>query len=95
MGWPDAVDPIQTITARATGNAVVIGGTSDARTPLKDAQTMSEVLGAPLITSEHPGHGAAFTGEVHAWINRSSVLFEKEPYQQNYIVRPNKSSNLH
>jgi pimeloyl-ACP methyl ester carboxylesterase len=76
-GWPDALDPIQTISTRATGNAVIIGGTSDARTPLKDAQTMSEVIGAPLITSEHSGHTVAFTGE-SACVDKQVVSFIRE-----------------
>lgn len=60
MGWPASIDPLQPISATVDKGVVVIGGTSDASTPLLWSQEMAQALGSPLIVSEHSGHTVAF-----------------------------------
>lgn len=60
MGWPAAIDPLQPISAGVDEGVMIIGGTSDAATPLIWSQQMSQALGSPLIVSDHLGHTVVF-----------------------------------
>ncbi len=58
-GWPSTPDPIPLPSVTGTPPLLVIGGTRDLRTPLAEAQVMTEAIGnARLLVSEHYGHGA-------------------------------------
>ena len=60
-GWPEALDPVPRIATNQAPASLVIGGPSDARTPLVHAQEMAEALGGQFLRSEHEGHITVFT----------------------------------
>lgn len=62
-GWPEAIDPIPQIATNQAPTAIVIGGPSDAQTPLVFAQDMAQAIGGQFLRSEHGGHTTVFTGK--------------------------------
>lgn len=59
-GWPAALEPVQPIATSVAPVALVIGGTTDAQTPLLWSESMAQAIGGVFIRSEHPGHVAVF-----------------------------------
>jgi len=62
-GWPEAVDPIPQIATNQAPRSLVIGGPTDAQTPLIFAEEMAQALGGHYLHSEHDGHTTTFTGQ--------------------------------
>jgi len=62
-GWPAAIDPVQPVDTTAGGRILVIGGTTDAATPLVWSEQMAEAVNTPLLVSEHAGHTVVFHSE--------------------------------
>ena len=60
-GWPESNDPIPTIATNQAPVSLVIGGPSDAQTPLVFAQQMAAAVGGQFLRSEHDGHTTVFT----------------------------------
>ncbi len=61
-GWPESVDPIPRIATNQAPASLVIGGPTDAQTPLVFAEQMAVALGAQMLFSEHDGHTTVFSG---------------------------------
>jgi len=62
-GWPESADPMLPIATNQAPVSLVIGGTSDAQTPLVHAQQMAAAVGGQFLLSEHNGHGTVFTSK--------------------------------
>jgi len=60
-GWPESIDPIPQIATNQAPVSLVIGGPSDAQTPLVFAQEMAAAVGGQFLRSEHDGHVTVFT----------------------------------
>lgn len=63
VGWPQTPEPLPAIATGAAPLSLVIGGTTDAQTPLTWSETMSEAIGGVFIRSEHLGHVGVFVGK--------------------------------
>jgi pimeloyl-ACP methyl ester carboxylesterase len=61
--WPEAVDPLPVIATSTAPLSLVIGGTSDAQTPLSWSEAMAPAIGGHYIRSEHIGHTVVFNGQ--------------------------------
>ncbi len=62
MGWPEALHPLaQTATTQAP-ESLVIGGPTDALTPLVWSEQMAAAIGGRFLRSEHAGHTTVFSG---------------------------------
>lgn len=61
--WPASVDPIPQIATNQAPASLVIGGPTDAQTPLVFAQDMAQALNGQFLRSEHSGHTTVFTGK--------------------------------
>jgi len=59
-GWPESIDPVQQIATNQAPVSLVIGGPSDAQTPLEHAQQMAAAVGGQFLRSEHDGHTTVF-----------------------------------
>lgn len=59
-GWPAAVEPLSPIAVDTAPIAVVIGGTTDALTPINWGQKMAQSIGAVFVESRHLGHTVLF-----------------------------------
>jgi len=59
-GWPESIDPIPQIATNQAPVSLVIGGPSDAQTPLVFAQQMAAAVGGQFLRSEHDGHTTVF-----------------------------------
>lgn len=62
FGWPESIDPIPQISTNQAPASLVIGGPTDAQTPLIFAQQMANAVGGQFLYSEHDGHTTVFTG---------------------------------
>lgn len=60
IGWPEALEPLPPIETRIAPVALVIGGTSDAQTPLQWSEEMATSIGGFFLSSEHQGHTSVF-----------------------------------
>ncbi len=60
-GWPESIDPIPPIATNQAPPSLVIGGPSDAQTPLLFAQQMAAAVGGQFLRSEHEGHTTVFS----------------------------------
>ena len=63
VGWPESTDPLPPIATTAAPASLVIGGSSDAQTPLEWASLMTEAIGGQLLVSNHFGHTVIFSDE--------------------------------
>lgn len=61
VGWPEAVDPIAPVMTSDAPASLVIGGTSDAQTPIEWAPLMADAIGGVFLRSDHAGHTAVFS----------------------------------
>jgi len=61
VGWPEAIEPLPLITTRTAPASLVIGGTTDAQTPLIWSDEMAESIGGYFLASSHRGHTAVFS----------------------------------
>lgn len=59
-GWPESIDPIPVIATGQAPASLVIGGPTDAQTPLQWAEDMAVALGGHFLRSEHEGHTVVF-----------------------------------
>lgn len=59
-GWPAAIDPIPAIATGQAPASIVIGGPTDAQTPLIFAEQMASAVGGQFLRSEHLGHTVSF-----------------------------------
>ncbi|MEM7257278.1 MAG: alpha/beta fold hydrolase, partial [Pseudomonadota bacterium] len=62
-GWPQAVEPLAPIATSTAPLSIVIGGTTDAQTPVQWSETMAQAIGGTYIRSEHTGHTVVFTDQ--------------------------------
>lgn len=62
-GWPQAIEPLAPIATSTAPMSIVIGGTTDAQTPVQWSETMAQAIGGTYIRSEHPGHTVVFTDQ--------------------------------
>jgi len=60
-GWPDAILPVEPISTDTAPQALLIGGTTDAQTPIEWLPEMTVAIGGISITSSHFGHTVVFT----------------------------------
>jgi len=63
IGWPASIDPVTPITTTVAPASLVIGGSTDANTPIEWAQAMAEAIGGVYLASDHDGHTSVFNGE--------------------------------
>ncbi|MBX2882722.1 MAG: alpha/beta hydrolase, partial [Granulosicoccus sp.] len=61
--WPPALEPLELISTRTAPTALVIGGTSDASTPIEWSEQMTESIGGFFLRSEHSGHTSVYNQE--------------------------------
>jgi len=61
-GWPETIEPLPVIATSQAPVSLVIGGPTDAQTPLKFSADMALALGGQFLRSEHQGHTVAFRG---------------------------------
>ncbi len=73
-GWIEALNPLPTIATNQAPASLVIGGPTDAQTPLVFAEQMAEAVGGHFLRSEHQGHTTVFTGK-NACTNRVVETF--------------------
>ncbi|MFK7853256.1 MAG: alpha/beta fold hydrolase [Granulosicoccus sp.] len=62
-GWPEALEPLATIQTQTAPASLVIGGTTDAQTPLFWSEVMANAIGGHYLESQHPGHTTVFTDQ--------------------------------
>lgn len=62
-GWPEAIEPLPLIGSSTAPLSLVIGGTTDAQTPLAWSEAMAQAIGGVYIRSEHLGHTTVFNDE--------------------------------
>jgi len=62
-GWPESIDPIPQIATNQAPASLIIGGPSDAQTPLLFAEQMAAAVGGQFLRSEHDGHTTVFSPE--------------------------------
>lgn len=62
-GWAEAIEPLPPIVTGTAPVSLVIGGTTDAQTPLQWSDDMAQAIGGLFIRSEHPGHTSVFNEE--------------------------------
>ncbi len=62
-GWPEALNPVPEIATNQAPVSLVIGGPTDAQTPLVFSEQMAQALGGQFLRSEHDGHVTVFTGK--------------------------------
>ncbi len=60
VNWPPALEPLPLIATSTAPSSLVIGGTTDAQTPLAWSEAMAQAIGGVYIRSEHLGHGVVF-----------------------------------
>ncbi len=58
--WPTALEPLPLITTSTAPLSLVIGGTTDAQTPIAWSEAMAQSIGGLFVTSEHLGHSVVF-----------------------------------
>lgn len=63
VGWPESVDPIPQIATNQAPASLVIGGPTDAQTPLIFSELMAEAVGGHFLYSDHDGHTTTFSGD--------------------------------
>ena len=63
VGWPASIDPVTPIATTAAPVSLVIGGRTDAQTPIEWAEAMAESIGGFYLASDHDGHTSVFNGE--------------------------------
>lgn len=63
IGWPEALNPLAEISTRQAPATLVIGGPTDAQTPLIWSEQMAAAIGGRFLRSEHPGHTTVFSGQ--------------------------------
>lgn len=61
--WPEALNPVPDIATNQAPAALVIGGPTDAQTPLLFAEQLAQAIGGQFLRSEHLGHTAVFLGK--------------------------------
>lgn len=62
VGWPESIDPIPTIATNQAPPSLVIGGPTDAQTPIEFSEQLALAVGGQYLRSEHEGHAVAFRG---------------------------------
>ena len=62
FGWPESIDPIPFISTNQAPPSLVIGGPTDAQTPLIFAPEMAAAVGGQFLRSDHDGHTTVFSG---------------------------------
>jgi len=73
-GWPVSLEPIPQIATNQAPASLVIGGTTDAQTPLVFAQEMAAAVGGQFLRSEHDGHTVSFVPG-HSCVNTAVETF--------------------
>ena len=63
IAWPEAIEPLAPITTSTAPASLVIGGSSDAQTPLPWSEEMAFAIGGHYLSSDHPGHTGVFNGK--------------------------------
>lgn len=58
--WPTALEPLPLIATDTAPLSLVIGGATDAQTPLAWSEAMAQAVGGLYIRSEHFGHNVVF-----------------------------------
>ncbi len=89
-GWPDAIEPLAPIAASVAPTALLIGGTTDAQTPIEWLEEMRPVIGAVSITSDHLGHTVVFSQQnpcVDEQVE-AFLLTQTLPVNNNCTVEP-------
>lgn len=61
-GWPESLDPMPLIATNQAPPSLVIGGSTDAQTPLIFSEQMAAAVGGQFLFSEHDGHTTVFSG---------------------------------
>ncbi|MEE9334387.1 MAG: alpha/beta fold hydrolase [Granulosicoccaceae bacterium] len=59
-GWPTALEPLAPIVTSTAPISLVIGGSTDAQTPLSWSKIMAAEIGGIFIKSDHQGHTGVF-----------------------------------
>lgn len=77
MGWPAAIDPVEILSTPVSSGLLIIGGTSDAQTPLVWSESIAAVTTSPLIVSGHSGHTVVFQDE-NECVDQQVVDFIRE-----------------
>lgn len=62
-GWPESVEPLPPIATGTAPAALIIGGSSDAQTPLEWSEEMAIAIGGHFLASSHAGHTSVFNRE--------------------------------
>ncbi len=62
-GWPEAIEPLAEIATGTAPAALVIGGTSDAQTPIAWSEEMANAIGGYYLASSHDGHTSVYNEE--------------------------------
>ncbi len=62
-GWPESIEPLPLITTGVAPTALVIGGSSDAQTPLVWSELMATAIGGHYLASSHDGHTSVYNQE--------------------------------
>ena len=62
-GWPESPEPVPLIATGTAPGSLVIGGTSDAQTPIQWSEEMAQSIGGYFLASSHNGHTAVFNDE--------------------------------
>ena len=60
-GWPDALSPVEPIATNTAPQALLIGGSTDAQTPIEWLAEMSMAIGGIAMISSHFGHTVALS----------------------------------
>lgn len=76
-GWPESIDPIPVIATGQAPVSLVIGGPTDAQTPLQWAKETAFALGGQFLHSEHEGHTVVFS-QANACTDAAAVNFLRE-----------------
>ncbi len=61
-GWPDSLNALPEIATTQAPAALVIGGPTDALTPIAWSEQMAAAIGGQFLRSEHVGHTTVFSG---------------------------------
>jgi len=76
-GWPESIDPVIPVATSQAPNSLIIGGSTDAQTPLIWAEQMASAIGGTFLRSEHLGHTVVFNDE-SACADNAAVAFLRE-----------------
>jgi pimeloyl-ACP methyl ester carboxylesterase len=74
LNWPDALYPLAETATMQAPESLVIGGPTDAQTPVEWSEAMAAAIGGRYLRSEHPGHTTVFSG-ANACTDRAAIDF--------------------